>query len=664
IATSGVLSIAAARITRIHPAYFFLLSGAVLPFVLPFTFPSQSLLVELAEVGALFVVFLAALEIEWDLRFVWQARTIFTSLVLQAMTILPVMAIMYFFITPHLSTALTVAFLAAMHAPDRRQSKFSESFRADRVASDVAFMGFTSEVSALLAIAVLSAYTKEITFAADIVKSLVGVVLMLLVLISIFPPLIRFLVRRVGEESYAFFYLLLLLLIVVVGVLIRVDIEPLFGIYAAGFVLKRFISEGSRALERMRFTGHSMIVPAFYIALGIAGALFSSFQADALVYALSILLTTLIARAAFAYIVRMRDRRTRISLSQLIRKNPLVLVLVYIAYARGLISSPALHTVLYYLILNEVLAVYLNRFQRSEKREPLIENNTRILVPVANPESMMPLLTLAGHMGHSDAPAKIFPLNVVPDTTESAMRIRRVEAQFQELKKLYATREEDLELTARIDNDRIHAVTHAARELITEKIILGLGQITTLQKPHGYSFLDTLAEKATQQTVIAAHLPVELAVSTELNVLVANERMILSQEIWLPIVLNLSRRLKATPVFLGEAQVLPHITEYLNELDPRRKYPIRAGNLHAGLDLLTLSNNDSALWIAILERPAFAPEESIHVRLPEMMLRAFSERNFLLLYPQMTAIPKKFKKSKKGTWRRVKNFFGFSKIIF
>ncbi|MBV6493197.1 MAG: hypothetical protein LDLANPLL_01212 [Turneriella sp.] len=659
IAASGVATIYLARKSRIHPAYFFLLSGIALPFILPFSFSSQSLLVQLAEIGAIFIIFLAALEIEWDIRFVWQARTIFASLMLQAMTALPVAAVMYFFSQPQISAALAIGVLAAMHAPERRPTKFAESFRANRITSDVAFMGLTSEITALLAITILSTYSQNFSISGDIAKAIVGAMIVVLVMVSLFPPMVRFLVRRVGEESYAFFYLLLLLLILVAGILLKIDLEPLLGVYAAGFVLKPFISDGSRALERLRFTGHSIIVPAFYILLGISSALFSPFQSTALLLALLILVTSLIARGAFLYFVRVRDRRARLNLSQLIRKNPLVLVLVYIAYARGIIPSLALHTVLYFLILNEILSAYLSRSARAPKLEQLVEETTRVLVPVANPESMMPLLSLAGHLGNADAPAKIYPLNIIPDTTDTAVRIRSVENQFQELKALYATREEDLELTTRIDNDRIHSIIHTSRELLAEKILLGLGSVPTLQKPQGYSFLEALAEQATMQTILAANLPLELPIASEVNILISHERMVFSKEVWVPIVLNLARRLKAAPVFFGEPQVLPQIAEYLAELDPRRKYPVRAGRLHAGLDLLTLSNNDSALWIAILERPTFAPEESIHARLPEMMLRAFGERNFILLYPKMDAESKTIKKPKKGAWKKVKRFFGF-----
>ena len=659
ITAGGVLSIALARMSRVHPAFFFLGCGVVAGFYLPFSFPSQSLLIQLSELGALFVIFLSALEIEWDLHFAWRGRTILTAYILQLMTAIPVAALFFFVIKSDLMTAIAASVIAATHAPERRQSTVSESFRASRVSSDIAFMGLISEITALLTISLLIAYAQRATATGDLLQEAVGAILIMLILISFMPPALRFLMRRVGEESYALFYLMLALLITVTIAVRKAGIEPLIGAYAAGFVLTRFVAEGSRVLERLRFTGHSIIVPAFYIQLGISSNIFSSFQWSTLAAAAAILVTAVIARAAFAYIARLTRRSGNVSLSQLTRKNPLILVLIYVAHARGIIPAPALHSLILYVILNEIFVIVISRFRQKDKSGPAEDTTARILLPVSNPETMLPLLTLAGHFRNESGPAKIFPLNVVPDSPEAEDRIRAVEAQFNELKPLYAMRDEHIELTACIENDRIRGVAHAARELMTEKILLGLGAIPTLQKPQGYSFLESLSEAAPAHTIIAAHIQTDLSLSTQLNVIVSSASLIATQDVWLPVVLNLARRLKANPVFFAEAEVLPPVTEHLAHLDHRRKFAVRAGHIHAGLDLLTLNGSENALWIAVLERAAYFPKEKIHARLPEMMLRAFSDRNFMLVYPAGGAPVRK--KRPATAWARFKKYMGFGK---
>ncbi|MBN8222233.1 MAG: cation:proton antiporter [Spirochaetes bacterium] len=659
ITAGGVISIALARASRVHPAFFFLACGVVAGIYLPFSFPAQSLLLQLSELGALFVIFLSALEIEWDLHFAWRGRTILAAFALQLMVALPVAAIFFFVLKADALTAIAVASIAAVHAPERRQSIVSESFRASRVSSDIAFMGLISEITALLAVSLLVAYAQRATATGDLLQEAVGAMLIMLILISFIPASLRFLVRRVGEDSYALFYLMLVLLIAVTIAVRKAGIEPLIGAYAAGFVLTRFVAEGSRVLERLRFTGHSIIVPAFYIQLGISSNFTSSFQWTTLLTALAILAASLIARAAFAFVMRATRRDAKISLRQLMRKNPLVLVLLYVAYARGILPIQALHSLMLYAILNEIFVVVLARFSRPEKIVHSEDDASRILLPVSNPETMLPLLTLAGHFRPEGEVAKIFPLNVVPDTPEAAERIRSVEAQFNELKPLYSMRDDHIELTARIENDRIKAVAHAARELLTEKILLGLGAIPTLQKPQGYSFLEQLTETAPANTVIAAHIQTDLSLSAQINVIVANARLLTTQDVWLPAILALARRLKANPVFFAEPEVLPAVTEHLAHLDPRRRYSVRAGQIHAGLDLLTLNGGENALWVAVLERAAYYPQEKIHARLPEMMLRAFADRNFMLIYPA-GEMPRRKVKKRGNAWVKFRRFFGFS----
>lgn len=658
ITAGGVISIALARATRVHPAFFFLACGVALGIYLPFSFPPQSMLIQLSELGALFVIFLSALEIEWDLHFAWRGRTILAALILQLITAVPVAAFFFFALKSDPLTAVAVGFIAAMHAPERRQAVVSESFRANRVSSDIAFMGLISEITALLAISLLIAYTQRATATGDLLQELVGAMLILLILISFMPTSLRFLMRRVGEESYALFYLMLVLLIGVTIAVRKAGIEPLIGAYAAGFVLTRFVAEGSRVLERLRFTGHSIIVPAFYIQLGISSNILGSLQWQTLLSALAILVTTIIARSAFAYLMRITRREGKVSLRQLLRKNPLILVLIYVAQARGIIPATALHSLILYAILNEVLVTLLANFGRPAKVASDDDGGTRILLPVSNPETMMPLLTLAGHFRNESGPAKIFPLNVVPDGPDAESRIRTVEAQFNELKPLYAMRDEHIELTARIENDRIRAVAHAARELLTEKILLGLGAIPTLQKPQGYSFLESLSSMTPAHTVIAAHIQTDLSLSTQLNVIVANERLTATQDVWLPVVLSLARRLKANPVFFAEPRMIPSITEQLAVLDHSRRFTMRAGQIHAGLDLLTLNGQENSLAIAVLERASYYPDEKIHARLPEMMLRAYGDRNFMLLYPA-TSAPKRKPRRAGNAWQKVRRFLGF-----
>ncbi len=86
--------------------------------------------------------------------------------------------------------------------------------------------------------------------------------------------------------------------------------------------------------------------------------------------------------------------------------------------------------------------------------------------------------------------------------------------------------------------------------------------------------------------------------------------------------------------------------------------PDAAVRFNAGLDLVTLDANANAFSIAVLERTFRYPEEKIHARLPEMMLRAFSDRNFMLLYPAVGAGVQI--KKPRNAWRKFKRFLGFA----
>jgi Kef-type K+ transport system membrane component KefB len=261
ITAGGVASIALARVSGVHPAYFFAACGVISALFLPFTFPPQSLLIQLSELGALFVIFLAALEIEWDIRSSLNRRTVLLGFVLQLMAALPVMAFFFFVLRSDATAAITAGIIAAMHAPDRGRPAPAERFLTNRISGEIGLMGLISEITALVGVSLLIAWAPPRRTTGNLLQEAVGVILILLILVSFLPPALRFLVKRTGEESYALFYLMLVLLVSVTIGVRQAGIEPLFGAYAAGFVLTRFVAEGSRVLERLRFTGHSIIVP-------------------------------------------------------------------------------------------------------------------------------------------------------------------------------------------------------------------------------------------------------------------------------------------------------------------------------------------------------------------------------------------------------------------
>jgi|GEM_PF-4459082 len=657
ITGAGVLSIAAARLTHVHPAYYFLTCGVAGSLALPFTFPSNSLVLQLAQLGALFVIFLSAIEIQWDLRFTWSLRTILSGFAAQFLFAAPVCALFTLVLKTDLLSGITAGLLVSMHAPERKSSLVGQTFRNSSVSNDLALMGLISEIVALVGISLLIAYTQKTVITGDLLQVAVGAILIVLVLVSFVPQVLRFLLKRIDGESYALYYLMLLLLILITLVVRRSGLEPLLGAYAAGFFLTRFVMAGSHVLERLRFTGHSIIVPAFYLQIGFSSDLISGMNVTTLSGAGLIAAVTVPLAFILARLLKRNDNDSQAF--RLLRKNPLILVLIYIAHARGLVTTGTLHTLVLFSILNELIVVLLSRYQtRPDADASLTPEIPRLLLPVSNPESILPLLTLASHLGNDAGAARIYPLNVVPDAPGAEERIRSVEAQFNDLIPLFEVRDQKIELMARISNDRIQAVSHSARELLTDRILLGLGVIPTLQRPQGYSFLEALTETMPEKCVIAAHVQTDLSLTNAVNVIVAHERVMLSSDVWLPIVLNLTRRLKAIPIFYAEAALLEAIQQKLADLIQRHQFQVRAGQIHAGLDLLTLDNNPNALSIAILERAAFYPQEKIHARLPEMMLRAFGDRNFMLLYPAGTA-PEKRRSSGREKWRKIKHFLGF-----
>lgn len=657
IVTGGFLGISLARLTRIHPAYFFFLFGGVLTVALNFVLPQRSLLTELAELGALFIIFLAALETDWDSRFNWRTADLTFAFLAQMAIAAPSAFLLKYSLNLETSAAIFGGLVTAVHSAERKRAVVGDSFRHTVIAGQAGFYGFVSEITLLLALGLIGAFTQREALTADLLQVIVGILLILILLITFVPQSLRLLLRRVSEESYAIFYLMLVLFIAVTLLVRKAGIEPLVGAYAAGFVMTRFVTEGSKVKERLRFTGHSLLAPSFYITLGLMVTLTGSIDLRSIVVAGVLLAITLVLKSLTLLSLRRRNDAGTVHMAQLVRKNPLVLVILYIATARGVFPVAALHPLLLYLIANEVCAVLLStRAGNADSQGSLPTPDSRVLLPVSNPETMLPLLNLASHLGAAGRVPRISPLNVVADNASAESKIRAVETQFNEIIPLYAARDQIIQLSTRIDNDRIRAVARASRELVADRILLGLGVIPTLQRPQGYSFLESLTQVALQSSILAAHLQSDLALTSSVNVIIANSTLLETQDVWLPLVTEISRRLRADTVFFSDPAVLAEVDQRLKTEERKVAYTLRTGHVHAGLDLLTLDADQNTFTIAVLERTSIYRDEKIHARLPEMMLRAFADRNFMLLYPAApagTAVDRR-----RPRWVKFRNFLG------
>ena len=213
IASGGFLGISLARLTRIHPAYFFLLFGGALAATLPFVLPQRSLISELSELGAIFVIFLAALETEWDARFAWRSRDLLTAVATQLAVAVPVAVLLHYWLKLDAAAASFAGLVAAAHAPGRRKQVVGDSFRHNLISGEAGLFGFVSEISLILGLALLGAYAQREALTADLLQVAVGILLILILLITFVPQALRLLLRRVSEESYAIYYLMLVLLI-------------------------------------------------------------------------------------------------------------------------------------------------------------------------------------------------------------------------------------------------------------------------------------------------------------------------------------------------------------------------------------------------------------------------------------------------------------------
>ncbi|MCX7632090.1 MAG: cation:proton antiporter, partial [Turneriella sp.] len=337
IALAGVLSVVLARWLRIHPAWFFIFIGSLLPYFWPQAFATKNLVGQLAEIGALFLVFLAALDIPWELRLTLRPREAARLLLQYFASMLPLFVFFYFLVLPgEMAAAFGATLLAGAFVPPSRQHSVEAGFRSYPQQEKPALRGVLSESTVLVALGFLLPLSQRTFTGAEVLRQMVALLILLVAMLYLIPQVLRLILRRTGEESYALFYSTIALIFITIAAGYFLGLEPMLGAYAVGFIISRFVAQGSRILGRLRFIGLSFFVPAFYMEFGSTGMLWQGLAWQMVLPVLLLTAAVIAVRSFQRYAFGWENTETAKTLLR-IQRNPMVLALLYFAFVHGLL---------------------------------------------------------------------------------------------------------------------------------------------------------------------------------------------------------------------------------------------------------------------------------------------------------------------------------------
>ncbi len=371
-----------------------------------------------------------------------------------------------------------------------------------------------TDTLALLILAVITGSVKGSLNVAFWLRLVVSMSVFVAIVLWVFPMISRWFFRSVEREG-VIQYIYVLLVVFAAAFLAEVaGLEPIIGAFLAGLALNRLIPHTSPLMNRVEFVGNALFIPFFLINVGMLvdlGVLLNGLEA--LIVASTLIVVALSSKwlAAFAmqkiqgYTVTQRNVIFGMSSAH----AAATIAIILIAYNLQLLDENVLNgTILLILVTCLVSSFVTDRAGRKlaiQQSQQPPEHNTyqeKILVPVANPATLEPLIDLAMMLRRPQSEDPVYPLAVVQDDQKAQDNVLMNHKLFENAMKYASASDQALQPIYRVDMNASSGIVRAIKELMITKVVMGWnGKVTASQRIFG-SVLDHVLENTEQMVLV------------------------------------------------------------------------------------------------------------------------------------------------------------------
>lgn len=347
---------------------------------------------------------------------------------------------------------------------------------------------------------------------------LAGALSLYVVLVLVLVPRIgTWFFRNVPSAAPAEFLFLMVMLFVVAWFAQLAGAEPIIGAFLAGLTLNRLIPLNSPLMTRVRFVGNALFIPFFLLSVGMLVDPRVLVQ-SAEVWVIAGLLIALVhvgkfagawaAKIAFKY--TKEEGLTMFGLSS--PQAAATLAVTFVGLEIGLFGEAVVNAVIVMIVVTVFVGPWLvERFGRAvalqEERRPYdpSEAPRRILIPISNPATADALLDIAFLLRDKNANEPLYPLMVVRGTEdESEARVAEAEKMLSHAVLYAAGADVPVSPLTRVDPNIATGMVRAVAETRTSIVVVGWDGRSSASRTAVFgTVLDQLLEQTRQAVLVA-----------------------------------------------------------------------------------------------------------------------------------------------------------------
>lgn len=336
-----------------------------------------------------------------------------------------------------------------------------------------------TDTAVLVILAIISGTATGQATAALWTRLVISILLFSAFVFFVIPRVASWFFRRLEDEKNAHFIFVLLVVFLTAFIAELAGLEPIIGAFAAGLTLNRLIPHTSSLMNRIEFVGNALFIPFFLISVGMLidfKVLMNGPQA--LIVAFTLTAVALFGKWLAAKLSGQIFKYTREQVNLIFGLSSAhaaaTLAVILVGYNLGLINDHVLNGTIVLILITCVIASFVTERAGKEvvlhmDNEPqqAVLNVQRVLVPIANPQTMEKLIDFSMVIKNPKDYTPIVGLTVVKDDDQAQSRLLQSKKLLDKAILYAASADQKIEIMSTIDRN----ITSGIKRIATEKFI-------------------------------------------------------------------------------------------------------------------------------------------------------------------------------------------------
>ena len=471
-----------------------------------------------------------------------------------------------------------------------------------------------------------------------------------------FPRIGRWFFRRYDDNVMQFIFVLAMVFLGA-GLMDFVGMEGILGAFLAGLVLNRLIPHVSPLMNHLEFVGNALFIPYFLIGVGMLIDIHVIFgQGDALKVAAVMIVVALVGKWIASWLTQKiykmapieRELMFGLSNAQAAATLAAVLVGYNIILPNGerLLNEDVLNGTVLLILVTCVVSSFIT--ERAARKIAMCEAHLeeertveaeRILIPVANPDTIEYLMNLSLLIRDTKQKDNLLALNVINDNNTSEGLELRGKRYLEKAAMITASADVPLRQITRYDLNIASGIIHTAKEYEVTDVIIGLHRKVNIVDSFFGMLAENLLKGLHREVMIAKFL---IPINTIRRIIIAvppKAEYEAGFQKWVEHFCRMGGTLGCRVHFFANEETTVQLQALVKKKYGQTLTDFSRLDDWGDLLILTGQVNYDHLLVVISARRGSISYDSSFEKLPAQLSKYFSNNSLIVLYPDQLGEP-------------------------